>query len=150
MLKKTMLFLGILLMASAFAHAEEKCSLSGQITFSGHETIYISIYTLEEFANLKKSLPSPPFLQKITPNPEQIKAGRVSFTFSGVPKGTYCIVTFQDVDNNGKLTCDTWGQIEEPLCFYKEPADLGLGTPNWHNVKFDVVSDITGIIMKLD
>ena len=152
MVKKAMLFLASFLLVSGFAHAEEKCSISGQVTFSGHETVYVSLYTLEEFANLKKSLPSPPFSQKITPNPEQIKTGRASFTFSGVPKGSYCIVAFQDVDNNGKLTCDRpWWYIQEPICFYKEPADIGLGTPpNWHNVKFNVVSDITGIIMKLD
>ena len=149
MVKKAMLLLGILLMASAFAYAEEKCSISGQVTFSGHENIYISIYTIENFPNLVKSLPSPPFFQKISPNSEQIKAGRASFTFSGVPKGSYCIVAFQDLDNNGKLTCDTWNQIQEPICFYKEPTDVVLGAI-WNNVKFEVVSDITGIIMKLD
>ena len=150
MFKKSMLFLGVLLMASAFAYAEEKYSIGGQVTFSGHENIYVSIYTMEEFKNFKKSLPSPPFSQKIKPNPEQIKAGRFSFKFSGVPKGSYCIIAFQDLDNNGKLTCDTWGQIEEVICYYKEPSDIGFGTPYWHNVKFELVRDITGIIMKLD
>jgi len=137
-------------LASAFAYAEEKYSISGQVTFSGHENVYVSIYTMEEFANFKKSLPSPQFSQKIKPNPEQIKAGRFSFKFSGAPKGSYCIIAFKDLDNNGKLTCDTWGSIEEPICFYKEPTDIGFGTPNWHSVKFELVRDITGIIMKLD
>ena len=149
MVKKAMLLFGFLLMVFAFAYAEEKCSILGQVTFSGHENIYISIYTIENFPNLVKSLPSPPFFQKISPNSEQIKAGRASFTFSGVPKGSYCIVAFQDLDNNGKLTCDTWNQIQEPICFYKEPTDVVLGT-QWHNVKFELVSDITGIIMELD
>lgn len=54
------------------------------------------------------------------------------------------------IDNNGKLTCATWGQIQEPICFYNELADLGLSTLHWYNVKFAVVSDITGIIIKLD
>jgi len=150
MVKKAILLLGILFMVFAFAYAEEKYSLSGQVTFSGDENIYISIYTIENFPNFKKSLPSPPFSQKITPNPEQIKAGKVSFTFSKVPKGTYCIVAFQDVDNNGKLTCDTWGQVEEPIRLYKEPADPQLCPLNWNNARFELVSDITGIIMKLD
>jgi len=149
MLKKVILLLGILFMASSFVYAEEKFSIAGQVTFSGHENIYISIYTIENFPNFKKALPSPPFFQKITPNPEQIKLGRVSFTFSRVPKGTYCIVAFQDVDNNGKLRCTTWGGVEEPICFYKTFSDpLCLGT--WNDVKFELVSDITGIIMKLD
>jgi uncharacterized protein (DUF2141 family) len=149
MVKKAMFFLGILFMVLTFAYAEEKCSISGQVTFSGHENIYVSIYTMEEFANFKKSLPPPLFSQKIMPNPEQIKAGIASFTFPGVPKGTYCIVAFQDVDNDGKLTCDTWGKIEEPICFYKE-IFCDLSFANWNDVRFELVSDITGIIMKLD
>ena len=150
MLKKAMLFLGLIVMLSTFAYAEEKYSISGQVTFSGHNNIYVSLYTMEEFANFKKSLPSPTFSQKIEPNPEQIKAGRFSFKFSGAPENSYCIIAFEDLDNNGKLTCDTWGQIEEPICFYKEPVVAGLGTPNWHSVKFELVRDITEIIMKLD
>ena len=150
MFKKLMLFLGVFLMVSVSAYAEEKYSISGQVTFSGHENIYISIFTIEGFVNFKKSLPSPPFSQKIKQNPEQIKSGIFSFKFSGIPKGSYCIIGFQDSDNNGKLSCDTWGSIEEPICFYKEPTDIGFGTPNWHNVKFELVRDITGIIMKLE
>jgi len=137
-------------MVFAFAYAEEKCSLSGQVTFSGHENIYVSLYTLEEFANFKKSFPPEPFFQKIKPNPEQIKAGRFSFTFSRVPKGTYCIIAFQDVDNNGKLSCTTWGGIEEPICYYKELPPDYLSMGNWDKVKFELVRDINGIIMKLD
>jgi len=149
MVKRAILLLGILFMVVTFAYAEEKYSISGQVTFSGHENIYISIYTIENFPNFKKVLPSPPFSQKIKPNPEQVKAGRFSFTFSGIPKGTYCIVAFQDIDNNGKLRCAACGGIEAPICFYK--AFSGLSSfANWNDVKFELVRDITGIIMKLD
>ena len=149
MFKRAMLILGLLFMTSAFAYAEETYSISGQVTISGHENIYISIYTIENFPNYKKSLPSPPFFQKITPKPEQIKAGRASFTFSGIPKGSYCIIAFRDLDNNEKLKRDTWGKIEEPICFYKE-IFCHLSFANWNDVKFELVSDITGIIMKLE
>ena len=27
-------------------------------------------------------------------------AGKISFKFDGIPKGTYCIITFQDVNMN--------------------------------------------------
>jgi uncharacterized protein (DUF2141 family) len=149
MLKRLVLFLGGILMVSAFAYAAEQYSLSGEVTFSGHEDIYLSIYTMEEFANFKKSFPLEPFFQKIKPNDEQIKAGRFSFTFSGVTKGSYCIIAFQDVDNDGKLRCTTWGGIEEPICFYKAVPDK-LSFANWNDVKFKLDKDITGIIMKLD
>jgi uncharacterized protein (DUF2141 family) len=149
MSKKAMLFLATFLVASSFAYAAEQYSISGEVTFSGHENIYLSIYSMEEFANFKKSFPPEPFFQKIKPNVEQIKAGRFSFTFSGIPKGPYCIVAFQDVDNNGKLTCDTWGKIEEPICFYKE-IFCDLSFANWDDVKFELVRGITGIIMRLN
>jgi hypothetical protein len=48
-----------------------------------------------------------------------------------------------------RLTCDTWGKIEEPICFYKK-IFCDLPFANWNDVKFEVVSDITGIVMKLD
>ena len=150
MFRKSILFLGLLLLVSPFAYAEENYSISGQVAFSGHENIFVSIYTIEGFPNYKKSLPSPPFFQKIEPNPEQVKVGKVSFTFSKIPKGSYSIVAFQDLDDNEKLSCDTWGQIQEPNCYYKEPSEIGLGTPSWDNVKFELVKDINEIIMKLD
>ena len=149
MVKKVLLLVGILFMVVTFAHAEEKFTISGQVTFSGQEDIYISLYTIENFPNFKKSVPLPPFSQKITPNPEHVKAGKFSFTFSGVPNGTYCVVAFQDADNNGKLTSDAWGKIEEPICFYKV-IFCDMSFAKWQDVKFELVRDITGIIMKLD
>jgi len=150
MSKKLILFLAIVFMISASAYAAEQYSLSGEVTFSGHEDIYLSIYTIETFPQYKKTLPPEPFVKKIKPNPEQIKAGRLSFTFSGIPKGTYCIIAFQDVDNNGKLTCDTWGMIEEVICSYKESGMVDFSGTNWNDVKFELDKDISGIIMKLD
>jgi uncharacterized protein (DUF2141 family) len=149
MLKNLMIFLGIVFMISSSAYAADNYSLSGEVTFSGHEDIYLSIYTIENFPQYKKSLPSEPFVKKIKPNAEQRKAGRVSFTFSGVLKGAYCIIAFQDVDNNGTLTCDNWGKIEEPICFYKEIL-IHLSFADWNDVKFELDKDISGIVMKLD
>lgn len=151
MSKTLMILLGIVFMISASAYAaEEQCSLSGEVTFSGHEDIYLSLYTIENFPQYKKTLPPEPFFEKIKPSPEQIKAGRLSFTFSGVPKGTYCIIAFQDLDNNGKLTCNTWGGIEEVMCFYKESPSCDSSMTSWNDVKFELDDDISGIVMKLD
>ena len=150
MVKKAVLLFLFLLMVSSFTYAKEKCSISGHVTFSGQEDIYLGIYTIENFPQYKKSLPPEPFVKRIKPNAEQIKAGRLSFTFSGIPKGTYCIIAFQDVDNNGMLTCDTWGQIEEVICSYKESGVVDFSAANWNNVKFELDKDISGITMKLD
>ncbi len=150
MVKKAVLLFLFLLMVSSFTYAKEKCSISGHVTFSGQEDIYLGIYTIENFPQYKKTLPPEPFFKKIKPNPEEIKAGRLSFTFSGIPKDTYCIIAFQDVDNNGKLTCDTWGIIKEPICSYKESGVVDFSAANWNKVKFELDKDISGITMKLD
>ena len=151
MINKVMLFLGLLLMVSVSAYADEKYSISVQVKFSGHENIFVSIYTRDEFKDFRKSLPSSKFSQKIKLSPEQIKEGRFFLKFSEVPKGSYCIIAFQDIDNNGKLTCDTWGHIEEPIFYYKEPGEEALiGTPSWDQVEFELVRDMAGIVMKLD
>jgi uncharacterized protein (DUF2141 family) len=151
MVKKAVLLLGILFMMAVFAYAEEKFTITGQVIFSGQEDIYLGIYTIENFPQYKKTLPPEPFIKKIKPSPEQIKAGRLSFTFSEVPKGKYCIIAFQDVDNNGRLTCNTWGGIEEVMCFYKEsPTADFFSATNWNDVKFELDKDISGIGMKLD
>jgi len=43
-IKKAILFLGILFMVSAFAYAEEKFTVSGEVTFQYDGDIYISPY----------------------------------------------------------------------------------------------------------
>jgi len=49
MLKKAILFLGILFMVSAFAYAEDKFTVSGEVTFQYDGNIYICLLTMEEF-----------------------------------------------------------------------------------------------------
>ena len=43
MFKKALLFLVSLLLASAFAHAEEKFTISGEVTFQYDGDIYLSL-----------------------------------------------------------------------------------------------------------
>jgi uncharacterized protein (DUF2141 family) len=150
MSKTLMILLGIVFVISASAYAADNYSLSGQVTFSGQDDIYLCLYTIENFPQYKKTLPPEPFVRKIKPSPKQIEGGRLPFTFSGVPKGTYCIIAFQDVDNNGRLTCNTWGGIEEAMCFYKESPSCEFSMTSWNDVKFELDKDISGIGMKLD
>ena len=43
MFKKAVFFLGVLLMASSFAYAEEKFTVSGEVTFQYDGNIYICL-----------------------------------------------------------------------------------------------------------
>ena len=145
MVKKAMLFLGILLMASAFAYAEEKYSISGVVYFQHDSNIYMNLVTRESFPNRLEPLP-PPFGMYIKLTPEQRKAKRVPFKFEGIPKGNYFLIAFQDLNKNEKLDRDAHGWSAEPIGTYKT-FEL---TVQWDRVKFLVDKDITGIKINIE
>jgi uncharacterized protein (DUF2141 family) len=131
------------------ADAGKNYTVSGDVTFRYDGDIYIYLFTKEGFRDFTSKfelLPSPRCkIIKMNTNIE--KAGRVSFRFDGVPKGTYCIVTFEDVNKNRKV--DFLGKIhDEPYGSYKEQ-------PSWYNylqwglIKFDLEKDITGIKIRM-
>jgi len=149
MFKKTMLFFVILFMVFAFAYAEEKFTVSGEVTFQYDGNIYICLLTMEEFRDF--NLPG----HKLSESPCTVihmttdlkKAGKVSFTFNNIPKGTYCVFTYQDVNMNGEVDFESDKMISEPSGSYKE-AFIGL-SPTWEKIKFDLVKDITGITIEM-
>ena len=149
MFKKSMLFLGILLMASGFAYAEEKYTISGEVTFQYDGNIYICLLTMEEFRDFntpRHKLSESP-CKIIQMNTDLKKAGKVSFTFDNIPKGTYCVFTYQDVNMNGEVDFENY-VINEPWGSYKEGA-IGIAIPTWGKVKFDLERDITGITIEM-
>jgi uncharacterized protein (DUF2141 family) len=148
MVKKALLLLGILIMASAFAYAEEKFTVSGEVTFQYDGDIYICLLTMEEFQDFHRprhELSQSP-CKVIHMTTDLKKAGKVSFTFDNVPKGTYCVFTYQDVNMNGEVDIENY-EINEPYGTYKE-AFIG-GSPTWMKIKFDLVKDIKGIRIQM-
>jgi len=147
MVKKAMLFLGVLLMTSAFAYAEEKYTISGEVTFQYDGNIYICLLTMEEFRdfNIPWHILSESPCKVIQMNPDLKKAGKVSFTFDNVPKGTYCVLTYQDVNMNGEVDFENY-TMNEPWGSYKE---IMTNIPVWGMVKFDLEKNITGITIKM-
>ena len=147
MVKKAMFFLGILFMVFAFAYAEEKFTVSGEVTFQYDGDIYICLLTMEEFRDFNKprhTLSESP-CKVIRMNADLKKAGKVSFTFDNVPKGTYCVFTYQDVNMNGEVDFENYN-INEPWGSYKE---IITAIPVWGTVKFDVEKDIKGITVEM-
>jgi uncharacterized protein (DUF2141 family) len=148
MVKKAILLLGILLMASGFAYAEEKFTVSGEVTFQHDGNIYICLLTMEEFRDFNISghkLSESP-CKVIHMNTALKKAGKVSFTFNNVAKGTYCVFTYQDVNMNREVDFEGLDMIE-PWGSYKKPH-IGM-YPSWAKVKFDLEKDITGITIQM-
>jgi len=144
MIKKAMFLFGVLLMASAFAYAEEKFSVSGEVYFQHDSDIYMNLVTRETFLNRLKPLP-PPFGMCIKLTPEQRKAKRVPFEFEGIPKGNYFLLVFQDLNKNEKLDREI-GSPTEPFGTYKT-FEFVL---QWDNVKFLVDQNITGIKITIE
>ena len=145
MVKKAMLFLGVLLMASSFAYAEEKFTVSGAVYFEHDSDIYMNLVTRESFPNRLELLP-PPFGIYIKLTPEQRKAKRVPFKFEGIPKGNYFLVAFQDLNKNEKLDRDYMGVPVEPYGSYKK-FEFAV---QWDRDKFLVDKDITGIKINIE
>ena len=78
-------------------------------------------------------------------NTDLKKTGKVSFTFNNIPKGTYCILTYQDVNMNGEVDFENY-DFNEPWGSYKETIHAH---PSWGVVKFELEKNITGITIEM-
>jgi uncharacterized protein (DUF2141 family) len=87
---------------------------------------------------MNRPLPPHPFSQILELNPEQRKAGRVSFVFTQIPSGTYGILAFRDKKVRRILDQDVF---REPLSGYT----VNTFSANWEDIKIKVDRDITGI-----
>ena len=135
--------LTMVLSTAGFVFAEDKYSVSGEVIYSGESNIYVCLHTMKTFASFRKELPPPGFMQIVKAD----VAGKAPFSIEDVPKGEYLIHIFVDENNNGKFDCDTWGYPIEPACMYKPPL-IKMHT-NWYDQKFEVDSDVTGLVLKL-
>jgi hypothetical protein len=126
--------------------AQDKCTVSGEVVYSGDANIYVCLLNSTTFAaavGRQKELPPPGFDQIVKAN----AAGKASFAFKDVPKGDYLVLAFADENNNGKHDTDAMGFPIEPVRTYKRPADATLH--NWSEQKFEVDKDVTGILVDL-
>jgi len=149
MLRKLVpLFAGLAFLFNV-ALAEENYTLSGEVTFRKDGDLYICLLNMEgwrDFQNPRNEL-SQLKCQVIKMNADLKEAKKVSFKFDNVPKGTYCIVALQDVNNNGKADFENY-VISEPWGSYRD-LPIGSTTGTWNTVKFDLEKDITGIKIQI-
>ena len=122
------------------AYGEEKYSVSGIVTFSEGEVVFVSLYTPDRFNDFKnRALPPEPYTQIIELSPEQRKAGKAEFLFKGIPRGTYGVVAFREIRKN--LKKDRSQYFKDPVSSYRMISFSG----NWKDIKFEVNSDVRGI-----
>ncbi len=121
-------------------YGEEKYTVSGVVTFSEGEVVFVSLYTQDRFKDFKNSpLPPEPYTQILELSAEQKKTGRAEFAFKGIPKGTYGVIAFREMKRN--LKRDQSRYFKEPVSSYKMIAFSG----KWSDIKFEVNNDVRGI-----
>jgi len=146
MLRKLVpLFVGLAFLFSV-ALAEENYTLSGEVAFRNDGDIYICLLNMEGWRDFQT--PGHELTEKkykvIKMNADLKGTGKVSFEFNNVPKGEYCVVALQDVNNNGKVDFENY-VISEPWGTYKDR-----GTDwSWGGIKFDLEKDIRDIKIQL-
>jgi len=128
-------------------YAEENYTISGEVAFKKDGDIYICLFTKDEYFDYPKHNLLRPQCQRVKMNSDLKKAGKVSFTFDNIPKGTYCILTFQDVNMNQKADFEGW-EILEPRGNYKEEV-TPLHSLNWDEIKFDLEKNISDIKIQM-
>ncbi len=122
------------------AYGEDRFTVSGILTFSEGEVVFVSLYTQDRFNDFKnKPLPPEPYTQVIELSPEQRKAGKAEFLFKGIPRGTYGMVAFREIKKN--LKKDRSQYFKDPVSSYKMISFSG----NWKDIKFEVNKDVRGI-----
>ena len=119
-------------------------TVAGEIKFDKQGDIYLRLASEIEFKNKKKESV---FQTMISVGSEEMEKGRVSFKFTGVPKGLYVIRSFQDENGNGELDRGLLGP-KEPWAFYglKRPV---FKKPKFEDISFEVNQDITDIYFEL-
>ena len=122
------------------AYGDEKYSVSGVVTFPEAEVLFVSLYSLDRFKNFKNNtLPPEPYTQVIELSAEQKKTGRATFTFKGIPKGTYGVVAFRETKKNMKR--DRSRYFKDPVSEYKMIDFSG----DWNDIQFELNKEVRGI-----
>ena len=139
---KILILVTLLLVFSGSGFAEETFTVSGEVAYSGDSDVYVSLLDFEDFRKYLKEGSLAPSTQAFKYSPERKETGLLPFAFHEVPKNSYCIIVFKDMNKNQKMDYDVWNQAQEPETSYKETF---MPHATWQEVKFEVNKDVTGI-----
>jgi len=145
MLTNRKIFLVALLLMTTlnYAESQNKFAVSGEVKFSSDGDIRIGVYTQKAWSDPAEptfTQGEPAFTQVIKLTSKQKEAKKVHFRIEGIPKDTYVIYSYQDIDGDGKPgRIDPWGTYR----------DAGFAPPVWDKVKFELDRNISGIEIEL-
>ena len=137
MIKKAMHFFILLSFGAPVSNAQDKFSVSGEVVYSGTDSIYVCLHTEETLEKFTKALPPQAFVQVV----KATSSGRATFKLVEIPKGDYVLMVFIDKNNNGKFDCDDWGRPIEPFLMHKTYRIF----LSWIDQRFEVDKDVSGI-----
>ncbi len=145
---KLIRIIAIMIFLVSIAYAGDNHTISGEVSFKKDGDIYLCLDTMDKFA---EKYSTRDYLstgcQVIKINAEVKKAGKLAFKFDNVPKGTYGLIGFQDVNGNGKLDTENL-MISEPFGSYKEQGPEW-ATFRWEEINFKLEGDILGINIQM-
>ncbi len=121
-------------------------SIGGTITYENAGPLYVKLLDKAQFerdVSGKDSLS--PFILKIETVSGKSGKKSVPFNFDAVPKGSYAISAFQDVNRDGKLGMGLFGPTE-PWDMYRVRPSF---KPVFKNVSFDLTGDMRDIRLVL-
>lgn len=143
-LKKLILIVALFLLPVSPLPAQQATFMvSGEISFLKTGDLYVQLITKEEFDSGKDA----GFGIIVVVGPEDIRKGRAPFSFTGVPKNTYGIRCFQDMNGTGKMEKGMFGP-KEPWGTYR-PARPIFRSPRFDEISFEVNRDIKDIKIEL-
>ncbi len=66
--------------------------------------------------------------------------GERTATFAGLPPGTYAVTAFHDVDGDGRMNTNPFGQPIEPYAFSNN-ARGNMGPARWDQARFTIAGE---------
>lgn len=75
-----------------------------------------------------------------------VAGGERTTTFAGLPPGTYAVAAFHDVDGNGRMNTNPFGQPIEPFAFSNN-ARGNMGPAAWQRARFTVTGETSHTIV---
>ena len=143
--KALVLIWGFIFAISTSAYGQETYTVSGEISF--HEEkgqLFVYLRNQEEHEQFGKPA-TPERILIIKLNQQQLQTKKVKFKFAAVPKGSFSIFCFQDLNENGKQDRSPQTGIPLEPHAYSGPATF---FGQWDDIKFEVDRDISGIEIK--
>jgi len=75
-----------------------------------------------------------------------VAAGEREAVFAGLPAGTYAVKAFHDVDGDGRMNVNPFGQPTEPFAFSNN-APASMGPAAWEGARFTVAGETAQTIL---